>query len=225
MTMKLRGDLEPLTARLARLPIDARGYPIPWFVAWVDQDGRKVPDFRVVDSAKFVLAVKERRCWVCGVPLGRWLAFPIGPMCAITRTTSEPPCHLECAEWSARNCPFLVNPSRGRDTANLPSEHEQAAGFGLTRNPGVVAVWLTRGYDVFQVREGNRGVLITMGDPAQVTWWREGRRATVEEVETSINGGFPALMELAKLQGPFAVEELGRQYKRAEQLWQPPTYR
>jgi len=216
---KLRGDLEPLTGRLAQLALDERGYPVPWFVAWVDRDGRRVPDFRVVDGRKFVQAVKERRCWVCGQELGKWLAFPIGPMCAITRSTSEPPCHLECALWSVRNCPFLVNPSRVRDEHELPPDTEHAPGYGLSRNPGVVCVWLTRTFDVFRVPEGNRGVLITIGDPEQVTWWREGRRATPEEIETSLSGGFPALMEMAKTQGPFAIEELGRQYKRAELLW------
>lgn len=213
----LRDDLEPLTARLARLAIDDRGYPVPWFVAWV----LGKPDFRVIDTPKFGRAVKERLCWVCGQPLGRWLAFPIGPMCAITRTTSEPPCHFECASWSVRNCPFLVNPSRSRDETNLPTDHVTAAGHPLSRNPGVVCLWLTRSFDVFQVESGTKGVLITIGDPAQVTWWREGREATVEEVETSVQGGFPALLAMAKQQGDFAVEALGRQYRLAERLWQP----
>jgi len=204
--------------------LDARGYPVPWFVAWLDApDGRKVPDFRVVDAAKFSLAVKERRCWVCGEPLGRWLAFPIGPMCAITRTTGEPPCHLECASWSVRNCPFLANPSLLRNERDLPSLSEEPAGYALRRNAGVVALWLTRSFEIFRVSQGNRGVLITVGDPAQVTWWREGRPATVSEVEASVAGGFPALLEMAKSEGPFAVEELGRQYKRAAALWQGPS--
>jgi hypothetical protein len=220
MTTPLRSDLEPLTARLQRLPLDARGYPVPWFVAWI----HGVPDFRVVDTAKFLVAVKERRCWICGQPLGRWLAFPIGPMCAITRTTSEPPCHLECATWSVRDCPFLANPNRARDESNLPADHVQAAGFGLTRNPGVTCLWLTRTFDLFQVESGQKGVLITIGEPAQVTWWREGRPATVAEVEASIAGGFPTLLAVAQKQGDFAVEALGRQYKQAERLWQggPP---
>lgn len=221
MTTTLHRELETLPGRLARLPIDDRGYPVPWFVAWFDApDGRPVPDFRVVDSVKFVRAVKEKRCWVCGEPLGVWLAFPIGPMCAITRTTSEPPCHLECATWSARNCPFLVNPARGRDTNKpLPPDGVEAAGFGLRRNPGVTCVWLTRSFEVFKVSDGNAGVLITIGDPSHVTWFREGRAATVEEIETSITSGFPALLSVAQAQGAFAVEELGRQYKRAERLW------
>ena len=54
--------------------------------------------------------MREKRCWVCGDPLGVHLTFPIGPMCALNRTISEPPSHHECASWSARNCPFLSRP-------------------------------------------------------------------------------------------------------------------
>lgn len=220
-TTPLRAGLEPLTARLQGLPIDARGYPVPWFVAWFDApDGvGKVPDFRVVDTEKFRRAIRERRCWVCGDPLGKWLAFPIGPMCAITRTTSEPPSHLECAEWSIRNCPFIVNPSRTRNTATVPIGGKEPAGFGLTRNPGVTALWLTRTFDACRAPVGNQGWLITVGDPERVTWWREGRRATSEEVEASVSSGFPALLALARQEGAFAVDALGQQYQRARVLW------
>src|SRR5215831_3288717 len=110
MTTPLRSELTELPRRLKALPVDARGYPVPWFVAW--HDG--VPDFRIADTAKWRRAVRERRCWVCGDRLGRYLAFVIGPMCGINRTTTEPPLHRECAEWSVMNCPFLVRPHAKR---------------------------------------------------------------------------------------------------------------
>src|SRR5690242_2247182 len=103
----LRPELEqPLPDRIARLPLDERGYPVPWFVDWVD--GK--PEFRAMDPAKWKRAVKERLCWVCGDRLGVLLVFPIGPMCGINRTTAEPPSHRDCALWSVRNCPFLSRP-------------------------------------------------------------------------------------------------------------------
>jgi hypothetical protein len=218
-------DFGPLPPRIARLPVE-QGWPVPWFVDW-REDGQGVsrPDFRVVDKRKFFQAIKERRCWVCGDLLGHWLAFPIGPMCSITRTISEPPSHRECAEWSIQNCPFLSNPAMVRRTDNLPDDAEQAAGAGLTRNPGVMCLWMTRTFETFRVAKtqvGNEGTLITVGEPADVTWWCEGRRATRAEVKASVESGFPSLLNVAKLQGKFAVEELGKQTKRAEALW-PPT--
>lgn len=212
-------ELEPLPARLQLLPKDPRGYPVPWFVAKVNDRY----DFRVMDPEKFAAAVKHRRCWTCGAALGKWLAFVIGPMCAITRTISEPPSHRECAEWSIRNCPFLANPRFVRDHAELPEGVHEPAGFGLMRNPGIAVLWITRSYEVFRPpyrRAGQTGLpLITVGEPESVTWWREGRPASRAEVDASINGGLPSLLEAAKVDGPFAVEALGKQYERAAALF------
>lgn len=215
----LRPDLEPLPLRLRKLPIDGRGYPVPWFVAWVDgPDGPEtVPEFRAMDGRKFRAAVKHKLCWVCGEPLGRWLAFPIGPMCAITRTISEPPSHRECAEWSIRNCPFLSQPQMVRREENLPAESEPAAGHGLKRNPGVICLWITRAYELFD--DGAGKTLITVGAPESVTWWREGRAATRAEVEESVWSGLPNLLVAAQRDGRFAVEALGKYYERARLLF------
>src|SRR5438477_249547 len=77
--------------------------------------GEGEPDFRCADKRKFHRALKEKRCWVCGDKLGVHLAFVIGPMCAVNKVTSEPPCHLECAEYSVRICPFLSRPRMRRN--------------------------------------------------------------------------------------------------------------
>lgn len=215
----VRPELEALPARLRKLPIDARGYPVPWFVAWVDgPDGPEtVPEFRAMDARKFRRAVKERLCWVCGEPLGRWLAFPIGPMCSITRTISEPPSHLECAEWSVRNCPFLSQPKMVRRQGNLPEDVREAAGFGIKRNPGVICLWITRSFETFN--DGRGGTLITIGNPDRVMWWCEGRAATREEVDASVTSGYPILLNEAKAHGSFAVEALDRAARAAQQFF------
>jgi hypothetical protein len=212
-TTMIKPELDPLPTRLRRLPIDDRGYPVPWFVAWVD--GK--PEFRAMDGEKLSAAIKQRLCWICGEGLGRWLAFPIGAMCAITRTISEPPSHRECAEWSIRNCPFLNNPRAVRDETNKPAEARDPAGFGIKRNPGVVCLWMTREYETF--RDGRGGVLITIGKPEHVTWWREGRPATRAEVEESVESGLPILLNAARSDGRFAVEALERQVIAARALF------
>jgi len=210
-------DLEPLPARLRKRPIDSRGFPVPWFVAWVG--GR--PDFRVMDRRKFHQAIKERLCWCCGEPLGRWLAFPIGPMCTITRTISEPPSHRECAEWSIRNCPFLSNPQmvRADHTDLIAAGGHEPAGHGIMRNAGVTCLWITREYETLNARNGT---LLTVGRPDEVTWWREGRAATREEVEASIESGLPILFAAARQDGRFAIELLERQVAAARALLPAP---
>jgi len=209
---KLRAGLPPLTPRFAALPMDERGYPVPFFVQWVD--GK--PDFRIMDGAKLVRCVKERLCWTCGQPLGRWLAFVIGPMCTVTRTTSEPASHRDCAEWSVLGCPFLSRPNMVRREDELTESCVQA-GHGIKRNPGVIAVWMTKEFKLF--RDAKGGVLFSVGAPESVSWWREGRSATRAEVVESVMSGLPLLADECRSAGE--LKELEREAAVATR-WFPP---
>lgn len=204
----MRTELPPLPRRLQHLPV-VRGYPVPWFVAWIDG----VPDFRISDRQKWHRAIRERRCWVCGEALGVHLAFVIGPMCGINRTTTEPPCHLACAVWSARACPFLARPHARRRDVDEAIEVHQPGGTPLLRNPGVTLIWITRTYRLFDDGRGNPLIEIGLADAVQ--WWAEGRAATREEVQRSVESGYPALLEVAEQQDAQqpdagAVAELSR---------------
>jgi len=198
----MRPELAPLPARMQSLPLDGRGYPVPWFVEWIDG----APEFRLMDATKYRRALRERRCWCCGQALGRYVSFVIGPMCAVNRVSSEPPSHLECAEWSARNCPFLSRPHMVRREDEVTAACTSIGGHSIRRNPGVALVWTTRHYRVFRDPKG--GPLLQLGDPTSTSWWREGRAATRAEVVASIESGLPALLELAVDQGADAVEAL-----------------
>jgi hypothetical protein len=173
--------------RLRGFPLSREGYPIPWFVPFVDGQ----PEFRAMDGEKFASAIKNRRCWLCGAPLGKFLTFPIGPMCAITRTTAEPPSHLDCAEYAARACPFLTQPRMRRNEVDLPAD-ASVAGIGIRRNPGVVVLWTCTDYSLFS--DGRGGVLFKIGEPKHVERWAEGRAATSEELLESIESGYPLLL-------------------------------
>jgi hypothetical protein len=83
------------------LPLDRRGFPVPWFIKWFDGQ----PDFRVADREKMALAVRHGRCWICGKPMGRMKCFVIGPMCAVNRISSEPPSHPRPARSSRARWP------------------------------------------------------------------------------------------------------------------------
>lgn len=199
----------PMPDRIKRLPISATGFPVPWFVAWLDGES----DFRVIGPGKLVQAVNRKLCWVCGQPMGVHKAFPIGPMCAINRNIAEPPCHFECAEYAVRACPFLSNPRMRRNEKDLPDGHREPAGVMIRRNPGAIAIWVTRDYRC--VRESN-GVLFRLGDPERVLWFAEGRKATRAEVLHSIETGLPLLYEAAEADGPDAVAAIPKMVARAE---------
>lgn len=188
----LRPELDPLPPRLARLPVDGRGYPVPWFVLW----RAGVPEFREMDVAKMTRAVRERRCWICGDVLGVHLTFPLGPMCAINRNISEPPSHYECARWSVLNCPFLTRPQMVRredDRINPEAYREHCAGVPILRNPGVMALWTTLRYRIVPDPRGRP--LFNVGEPERVEWYTQRRAATRAEVEAAIEAGLPVLVE------------------------------
>lgn len=224
--MKLRPELPtPIPAPIARLPRH-RGYPVPWFVAWLNADGQVmphgqgIPDFRVLHPGAIGTAVGMSLCWVCGQPHNKHVAyaFVIGPMCAVNRVSAEPPSHIACADWSARACPFLARPHMVRREGDIPEGSHNPAGIMLDRNPGVSLVWLTRQATAFPTQVGHEGLLFNVGVPVQVRFYREGRIATRDEIMESIASGLPALRELAEAQGDFAVAALEEQYEEALEL-------
>jgi hypothetical protein len=199
--------------RIRKLPVDERGYPVPWFVHWDDCTGE--PDFRVIGPGKIVEAISRQRCWVCGERLGKFVTFVIGPMCVINRISSEPPSHRDCARFAAQRCPFLTRPRMKRNEHELPEGYSEAAGVMIKRNPGVAVLWVTLGFKILSVDDG---YLFKVGDPVELEWYAEGRTATREEILHSIDTGLPFLEEAAALEGPEACAQLGRQYKKALSL-------
>jgi len=137
-------------------------------------------------------------------------------MCVINRITSEPPSHRECAEYAVRVCPFLAIPKMHRQAHNLPDEIIHPAGDHNPRNPGVVAIYIARKFSVFPAGLGHPGRLIQMGEPTEVTWWREGRPATRSEVNTAMNRGLTALYE--QCENRQDQQDLGDAFARALRL-------
>lgn len=212
----------PLPPRMRGLRRDHRGFVIPFFVAWLDDNDREVmppngrPDFRVLSPARMRDCIRFKLCWCCGHKLGVRMVFAIGPMCVATRTTMEPPAHYDCAKYSVTVCPFLSNPAMRRHEKDMPDGH-WAPGFAIARNPGVTALWVCRDYKTFRVKERTGegeggGQLIEVGDPDRVEWWARGREATRAEVEASIEGGLPLLRKKADDQSPEARRDLEERY-------------
>lgn len=193
--------------RIRRLPVESRGFPVPWFLAW---GGVGEPDFRFVHPLRVAQAVRKNLCWVCGEKLGRLKTFAIGPMCAVNRVSSEPPSHPECATFAAQACPFLSRPLAKR--VPLPDDvmaESVTPGLMIERNPGVTLLWGSLAYKTFRPGVGPE-VLFDIGSPARLRWMCQGRDATRDEVIESIRTGLPALVKVAQQDGPEGIAELKR---------------
>lgn len=200
-----------LPDRLRHLPVNDQGYPVPYFVPYVD--GK--PEFRGFDGEKMRICVRHKRCWLCGEPLGKHMVFVIGPMCAVNRVSAEPPSHRSCAQFAVQACPFLTQPKMRRNDKDMP-EHLEPAGLMLKRNPGVTMMWTTQRYTIF--KDGRGGALFNVGEPESVEFFCEGRKANHAEIMESINSGLPILRGMAEKDGPDAVAELQQMYDRAMEL-------
>ncbi|WP_435215830.1 hypothetical protein [Streptomyces sp. bgisy034] len=205
--------------RVARLPRNRVGYPVPWFVGVVDGE----PDFRVVGPGKMDGAVTFRCCWICGGslinrtlgPAATQYAYVVGPMCAVNRTSAEPPAHRACAIYAATACPFLTTPGMRRRDSRLPENAAEPDGVMIRRNPGVALVWVT---NTWRMIPGYR--LFHLADPAETLWFAEGRPATRDEVLDSIDSGLPLLQAEAEQDDDpdRALVTLALQYERALEL-------
>ena len=174
------GGLPP---RMAALPRDKRGFPVPAFVRWFNG----APNFAVVDIHHVERCFQQNRCWICGDKMGAYKCFVVGPMCCVNRVSAEPPSHRDCAIFAALNCPFLSRPMAKR--GEVP-EGAKSAGIMIDRNPGVCAIWTTKSY---QVRPEGEGYLFNPHEPTSLEFYANARPATRLEVEEAVLSGLPLL--------------------------------
>ena len=161
-----------IPARLAARPRDARGYPIPYAVL---QPEGGPPDFRITDVNAWSQAVRLRLCALCGVPLGRHLAFVGGPLTYQNRYFTDLPMHRDCAVYALKVCPFLAAPNYryAESLRTAPEGHVLAVSEAVrTVRPDYFFMGMTLGYRL--VRSGD-GTLLVRADPwREVEWWRYG---------------------------------------------------
>lgn len=204
----------PIPARMKRRPISNKGFPVPYFVTVKDAEGNY--DFRAVDIQPLVNCHNKKLCWLCGEPLGQYKCFVIGPMCAFNRISSEPPSHRDCAEYAVQACPFLSKPNARRNEVGMPERAKDnwVGGIGIKHNPEVTLLWITKSYRL--ERDGAGGILFAIGDPVELAFYKERRKATRAEIDAAIAKGLPYLYEVAASEN--AVSELEQFIKRGMSL-------
>lgn len=196
----MQREMIDLPDSMASLPRDERGYVVPKFVQWID--GK--PDFRVIDRRHWVDCVKHRKCWLCGCHMGRRGWFVLGPMCTVNRINSEPPSHRLCAEFALKNCPFLTKPLAKRNERGLP-ESKAMPGIPVEHNPGMMVLWEATKWHTFRT---NGGPLLEIDDCLGMSWWKEGRLGTPDEIYVHLQKGVDGLMAMAVQDGEAGMKAL-----------------
>lgn len=89
---------------LAHLKIDNRGYPVPYFVSWID--GK--PEFRFLNAERLDMIIRRKVCHICGKKLpDDFFYFISGPMGLKNKISTDAPMHRLCAQFSLVACPHL----------------------------------------------------------------------------------------------------------------------
>lgn len=99
---------------LQHLPVYGE-YPVPFTVFY--RNGK--PDFRITDRDKQIQCVTENLCAICGKKMTRFW-FIGGPKSIDSGMFTDGPMHRECAEFSAKTCPFLSG--KRVETSHRPAE-------------------------------------------------------------------------------------------------------
>lgn len=121
-----------------------------------------------------------------------------------------------CGQRLGSYLAFVIGPMCENEVVNEELIKAHSPGLAITRQPGVVLIWVTRSYQLFRDQKGGR--LIEVGDPLRAEWYSHGRQATREEILASIESGMPILKQSAEEDGIAAIEELDRRRHELSRL-------
>lgn len=191
-------------SHIKALPIH-KGYPVPYFVHrdpdW--EPGQPI-DFRVTSPDAMRRCVMHNRCWITGTVLGTHKAFVGGPVSALMQNYAEPPSRPAAAMFAAQVCPFMIG---GGGVAPIQPGTRSLAGDHVTTGTGVTFVYVTR---EFTVHSTATGTIWRPGEVEQLDAFKDGRKATRDEIEVAINAGVELLFtkkELSTLRLQDAVRQ------------------
>jgi len=176
--------LPPMPTRIARLPRDRRGYPVPYVSGWssdkdsefkwarervvlpqgitfegsvvqvADTVGVGAPKLGVVEPGRQLDCHRTPRCNVCGEVIGHRLTFVGGRR--DPQCFTEAPLHRECARWALAVCPGLLAAQWDPDHTLVVVEAKRAD------------VWYDGEFiDALDTRAGSRRAFIAIGTATQ----------------------------------------------------------
>jgi hypothetical protein len=173
-----------MPARIARLPRDRRGLPIP---VTVFRDSEGQPHFAINEEAVRQRVIRRDECPICGEKLLRYRWFVGGPRSAFDEHGAyiDPPMHDECAHYALRVCPYLAAPNYNKrvDTRTLktPSTRIFIDNNMIPGRPSVFVAVRTVGQRKFWGHDINGVRMVRFLKPVKpyriVEYWNHGTMA------------------------------------------------
>ena len=172
--------------RIARLPKDKRGYPIPWNALRGVDD---TPFFTVNDQGKHMHALREKLCPICGEKLGKWMWFVGGIQSAFDPHGAyyDLPGHHECESFALAVCPYLSAPNylKRIDVADPSKVPEDVALFNITMIPERPAIFVSvasNGLDIVALNNDSLTPVIRPRKPyLGIEYWLHGKEISEKE--------------------------------------------
>ena len=156
----------PIPPMMNSRPRDRRGLPIPYFQYIPPNfENDRVVDFRVTDPERRIECLTKKLCGLCGEPLLRTFAFIGGPLSRESRVFSDPPSHENCAKYAMKVCPFLAIPSyKVGETIKATRDGYEVItdAMGVAERPPQMFLYITDGFEMVRVRDGNTGEIHPM---------------------------------------------------------------
>ncbi len=157
-----------LPAALAERPLDdEHGLPIPFVNSY--DDGTH--DFRAPNRRRSIQCALSRLCGMCGISLEYDIAFLGGPKAAESRSFTDPPMHVACAEAALQLCPHLAAHSTPREERSGEPEGKRRLRPGVTTadlfagdRPSEWVLYLTHNFEIERAT-GEGGGLVLVFHP------------------------------------------------------------
>ena len=171
--------------RIAQLPRDRRGYPIPWNVFRGVED---FPIFTINDQSKHLEAIRRELCPICGVRLGSWKWFVGG-----IRSAFDPhgayydlPGHCDCEQYALAVCPYLSAPKYlGRidvpDPSKVPADVPLVDITMLPDRPEVFVAVASDKMEIVGLLDSLTPIIVPQKPHLAYQFWRHGQQLLAVE--------------------------------------------
>lgn len=171
-------DWTKMPPKIAALPRDARGYPIPYIVLR-DADGNAI--LGANDYVRVVKSIRDRLCHVCGQPLGKTVWLVGGPASALANgdhgAWGDGPLHDVCMRYAMAVCPYLAHRTV-KPMAEITERRATEAGATMLPDiPGIggmPVVFVAVAVRQWRVEGGP--VFIAPKPYDDITYWQDGHQ-------------------------------------------------